>query len=155
MRTMGARRTKANSNAWNAAPKTAVSGSDQSQPRYGLPTQDSTANPMTISAASVTNTQCSTLRFEHFFCASCRLMTSNFSLIALRLSASVTSGASPSRVFTGASKASDSLISRSASGTDKPCSHFDTVWRTTLSLTASSSCESPFALRNRGGHGRY
>ena len=30
------------------------------------------------------------------------------------------------------------------SGTDKPCSHFETVCHTTFSFTASSCCESPF-----------
>ena len=53
---------------------------------------------------------------------------------------------SPSNVLTGVSNTSDREINRSESGTDKPFSHLEIVCRTTLSLMASSSCESPFAF---------
>ena len=64
-------------------------------------------------------------------------------------SASVSTTVSPSKVLTGVSSASDREINRSESGTDKPCSHFEIVCRTTFSFTASSCWESPFDLPPR------
>ena len=57
-----------------------------------------------------------------FFLASCKLMTSSFSAMALRRSASVSMTVSPSNLLTGVSSASDMEISISESGTDKPVS---------------------------------
>ena len=79
--------------------------------------------------------------------ANCRLMTSNFSESAFTWSASVSGTVSPSRVLTVVSRASDRAISRSESGTDKPCSHFEMVCRTTFTLTASSCWERPLYFR--------
>ena len=62
-------------------------------------------------------------------------------------SASVSAMVSPSSVLTGVSSASDSAISKSASGTDRPCSHLETVCRTTFSFTASSCWDRPLAFR--------
>ena len=76
--------------------------------------------------------------------ASCKFTTSSFCETALRASASGSMTGSPSKVLTGVSSTSDRAISRSESGTDRPCSHFDTVCRTTFSLMASSCCDSPF-----------
>lgn len=79
-----------------------------------------------------------------FLCASCKFITSSFSEIAFKVSAPVSTTASPSSVLTGVSSTSDMEINISESGTDNPCSHLETVCRTTLSLTASSCCESHF-----------
>ena len=88
--------------------------------------------------------QCSILFLVAFLCASCPLITSSFAAIACKPSASIAMAPSPSRVLTGVSSASDREINKSASGTDSPCSHLETVCRTTFSLTASSCWESPF-----------
>ena len=81
-----------------------------------------------------------------FLRASCRFITSSFSHIAFSSFASCFATFSPSSVLTGVPSTSDKDMSISESGTDNPCSHLDTVCRTTFSLTASSSCESPFAF---------
>lgn len=47
-------------------------------------------------------------------------------------------------MLTGVSSTSDMEINISESGTDSPCSHLEIVYRTTFSLMAISSCESPF-----------
>ena len=58
-----------------------------------------------------------------FLCASCKLITSNFSEMAVKWSASVSTIVSPNNVLTGVSSASDRAINRSESGTDSPVSH--------------------------------
>ncbi len=92
------------------------------------------------------NSQCSSFLLRIFLCASCKFMTSSFSQIAFRSSASGFVTVSPSSVLTGVSSVCDRAISIAESGTDSPCSHLDMVCRTTFSFTASSSCESPFAF---------
>ena len=56
-------------------------------------------------------------------CASCRFITSNFSEMAFKASASVSITVSPNNVLTGVSSVSAKEISRSESGTDSPVSH--------------------------------
>lgn len=55
-------------------------------------------------------------------CASCRFITSNFSEMAFKASASVSITVSPNNVLTGVSSVSAKEISRSESGTDSPVS---------------------------------
>ena len=71
-------------------------------------------------------------------------MTSNFSEITFKSSGFGSSIVSPSKVLTGVSNTSDREIYRSESGTDTPFSHLEIVCRTTFSMIASASCESPF-----------
>ena len=78
-----------------------------------------------------------------FLWASCKFITSSFAEIAFRSFVCGSAIFSPSRVCTGVSSASDMEINIAESGTDNPCSHLETVCRTTFSLTASSCCESP------------
>lgn len=92
------------------------------------------------------SSQCTTFLLDVFFCASCKLITSNFSAMAFISSTSISAMFSPNRVLTGVSSVSDISTNISESGTDKPCSHFETVCRTTFSFTASSCCERPFAF---------
>ncbi|CUP60505.1 Uncharacterised protein [Flavonifractor plautii] len=82
-----------------------------------------------------------------FLRANCKLMISSFSERAFTSSASDSATVSPSSVLTGVSRASDRAISRSESGTDRPCSHFEMVCRTTFTLTASSCWERPLDFR--------
>ena len=65
-------------------------------------------------------------------------------------SASLSSGSStglPNNTATVVSRTSAKRTRRSASGTDRPCSHLDTVCRTTWSRDANSSWVIPFCLR--------
>ena len=74
-------------------------------------------------------------------------MISSFSEITFRSSALVSGRLSPRIALTGISKISDSEISISASGTDRPRSHLEMVCLTAWSLMASSSWERPLDLR--------
>ena len=58
-----------------------------------------------------------------FLCANCKFITSNFSEMIFKLSASASITVSPNSVLTGVSSASDREINISESGTDKPVSH--------------------------------
>ena len=55
---------------------------------------------------------------------------------------------SPRISLTGVSKIVDIVINISASGTDKPDSHFEIVCLTTFNLILNSSWESPFCFLN-------
>ena len=100
-----------------------------------------------VTAHNERRSQCRIRLLVFFLCASCRFITSSFAEMAFRGSTSDSMTVSPSKVLTGVSRASDREISRSESGTDIPCSHFEIVCRTTFSLTASSCWESPFDVR--------
>ena len=75
------------------------------------------------------------------FVANCSFILESCSAISL-VFVSVLIGA-PKSVLTSVSNISAILLSKSASGTDKPFSHFDTVWRTTFNRVANSSCVIP------------
>lgn len=77
---------------------------------------------MMVMAHNEIKSQCVNFLLAFSRCASCQFITSNFSEIAFRLSASVSVTVSPSSVLTGVSSASDIEINISASGTDSPVS---------------------------------
>ena len=79
-----------------------------------------------------------------FLCASCKFIISSFSEMAFKSSTFDSTTVSPSKVLTGVSSTSDMEINILESGTDSPFSHLEIVCRTTFSLIASSSWESPF-----------
>ena len=97
--------------------------------------------------ARESSSQYSAFHFDSVLFASCRFITSSFSAMTFKSSAGASMTVSPNNVLTGVSSASETEISISASGTDSPRSHLDTVCRTTFSLIASSSCESPLAFQ--------
>lgn len=70
--------------------------------------------------------------------------TSSFSESACRPPGTDVGTVSLGSVLTGVSSTSPMATSISASGTESPRSHLDTVCLTTFSLSASSSCERPF-----------
>ena len=70
--------------------------------------------------------------------------TSSFSESACRPSGSDAGTVSTSSVLTGVSSTPPMATSISASGTESPRSHFETVCLTTFSLSASSSWDKPF-----------
>ena len=146
IRTIGAIRTNPHSKQWKAVPRTAVSGSLKFQPKYGLFRKNNTAVMSTITIANEIKSQCATFLRDCCLRESWRLITSSFWDIAFRSSVSGSLISSPSKALTGVSSASDNAISNSESGTDRPCSHFEIVCRTTFSLTASSCCVRPFAF---------
>ena len=87
-----------------------------------------------------------TLFARLFLIASCSLIRESCSAKASGCSSA--SILEPSSRLTGTCKISASFISSSASGTERPFSHFETVCLTTFSLAASSSCVIPFFLRS-------
>lgn len=93
------------------------------------------------------NSQCKIFLFDVFFWANCKLIASNFSAMEFMSFTSVSAIFSPSKVFTGVQSVLDISNNISESGTDNPCSHYETDCRTTFSFTASSCCERPFAFR--------
>lgn len=80
------------------------------------------------------------------FLRSCELVVQHlkFSESACRPPGTDVGTVSPGSVLTGVSSTSPMATSISASGTESPRSHLDTVCLTTFSLSASSSCERPF-----------
>ena len=98
----------------------------------------------TMTTHAAMKVQWKILRLEAFCRASCRFMISSFSDNSLISAGVLSVTVSPSNVLTGVSSTSEIVISISESGTDKPRSHLETVWRTTFSFIASSSCERPF-----------
>ena len=103
-------------------------------------------NKLTITKAiSTPATILQIRRARRFFTASCSAMRASCSAVPPRSASGGTSG--PSRAAEVVSSSSASRISRSASGTDRPFSHLETVCRTTWSRAASSSWERPLAFR--------
>ena len=89
-----------------------------------------------------------TLRRVSLRFANCSFSTSSLAAMALRSGLSSASTVSPKRTLTVVSSSAAMRSSISESGTEEPCSHFEIVCLTTLSLTANSSCDSPLALRS-------
>ena len=87
---------------------------------------------------------CRARRLDSCARANWSFSTSSFSESACRPSGSDARTVSPSSVLTGVSSTPPMATSVSASGTESPRSHFETVCLTTFSLGASSSCERPF-----------
>lgn len=108
-------------------PATAVSGSERSHSKYGLPMATSSANVATTAAHTATSAQNNTDRSNRCRRASWRFTTSSFSAMAARPSGSVSGTGSPRSTLTGVSNSSESVTSMDASGTESPCSHLDTV----------------------------
>ena len=82
------------------------------------------------------------------FIDNCSFITSNFSDITCKSFFSFSLMFSPRISLTGVSKIVDIVINISASGTDKPDSHFEIVCLTTFNLILNSSWESPFCFLN-------
>jgi hypothetical protein len=75
----GAILTKTDSMPCRTVPATAVSGSEKSHSRYGLPQKNKATKMTTAAAAKRMNDQWSAFLLESFALASCRLMTSSLS----------------------------------------------------------------------------
>lgn len=82
---------------------------------------------MTMIATRATKNQCNAFLLGSLARASCKFTTSSFSERIPTSSDAASTTAPPSRLAADVSSASDKEISVSASGTDLPCSHLDTV----------------------------
>ena len=92
---------------------------------------------MTVMEIKIIATTFQIRRLRLFFSANSVFSCSNF--CAMIFLSSDGSTVSPRSVLTVVSKISAILIRRSASGTERPFSHLDIVWRTTCNRSASSS----------------
>lgn len=84
----------------------------------------------------------------YFLFANGEFIISNLLAISFKLSVDSSSIFSPSNELTRVSNTSDIEISFWASGTDRPCSHFDTVCLTICNFILNSSCERPYLFSN-------
>lgn len=141
---IGAIRAKIHSNLWSIVPATAYSGLEKSHSRYEPPIDASAIRTSVVAAAIAMQRACSTRRLDSYARANWSFSTSSFSESACRPPGTDVGTVSLGSVLTGVSSASPMATSISASGTESPRSHLDTVCLTTFSLSASSSCERPF-----------
>ena len=149
---IGAIRAKTHSNPWSNVAATAYSGLEKSHSRYEPPIDASAIRTSVVAAAIAMQRACSTRRLDSCARANWSFSTSSFSESACRPPArmwerSRSAACSPgcrAPLRTGVSSTSPMATSISASGTESPRSHLDTVCLTTFSLSASSSCERPF-----------
>lgn len=141
---IGAIRAKIHSNLWSIVPATAYSGLEKSHSRYEPPIDASAIRTSVVAAAIAMQGACSTRCLDSRARANWSFSTSSFSESACRPPGSDVGTVSPGSVLTGVSSTSPMATSISASGTESPRSHLDTVCLTTFSLSASSSCERPF-----------
>ncbi len=143
-RTMGVIRTKTHSNPWSNVAATAYSGLEKSHSRYELPI---VASAMRTGAVATPIAMQGAWGVRRLIPAPARPGCSApraFLRAPAGPSGSDAGTVSPGSVLTGASSALPSATSVSASGTERPRSHLETVCLTTFSLSASSSCDSPF-----------
>lgn len=141
---IGAIRAKIHSNPWSIVPVTAYSGLEKSHSRYEPPI-DASAIRTSVVAAAIRDAK-GVQHTSFGFLRSCELIVQHlkFSESACRPPGTDVGTVSPGSVLTGVSSTSPMATSISASGTESPRSHLDTVCLTTFSLSASSSCERPF-----------
>lgn len=130
-RTMGVTRTKIHSNPWSNVAATAYSGLEKSHSRYEPPIAASAMRTSAVTAAIAMQEACSVRRLDSCAPANWSFRTSSFSESACSPSGSDAGTVSPSSVLTGVSSTSPMATSISASGTESPRSHFETVCRST------------------------
>ena len=124
------------------------SGSLKSHDSYGDLSAANNANNIITTASDTART----IRVLFLFCflsaANCSLITSSFSAITFKSFSFFSAISTPRMSLTGVSNSSEILISISASGTDRPDSHFETVCLTTCNLRLNSSWDNPLFFLN-------